>query len=477
MKRLEYLKEKFNVVSDEELATFVEGLDKDGLEMTELKTRPSKDGKHLLTYYHYPKSDKRKDRKLKYLVNEQLFKDVVDCDPTDHKMYVQWIMKTLINMVGKEYNVEEGVGDSFFVRVVVEDLPKTSENLQLFEGNKRKKAFKVDSKKNYALIDIEDPTNINQYTNLNQLVSAIFPFKPGINLDEFEAKLLHLVELGHGEIPVRDEVGIIFIPTTLQGCEAFSFTNWCTSTPGNGMFQRYTEETDAKADGSPSELLIFIGRDFLEDKSDSIYQLHVESNQFMDERDMSYVGFREDFLNRSIGFKNFMRKYLAKNYKLSIDHNHKENEKNYYKYIMAWGLGEVLFDIIEHDSPTITFKNVEIDIIPKLNRFTRLSGLYLDKVGIKRLRDDIFNIKSLQMLSVPFNNLTELPETIGEARELIFMNLVGNPIKKIPSTIQYLDQSKGGKLRCISIDSKNQNIINELKGYLPSIKIMGVEVD
>lgn len=473
MSRLKYLENKFKVFTTEEIEKKVEGLDSDGIV---LKRVIGAADYPLITYYSYPQHNSRKKRKIKYFLNVLVFDAIVDCDPTEHKMYVQWLLNLVTHMVGKVESYDAGTGDNTFIRTIEEDLGKTRLNLILFEENKRKKRFIEACSGNYGLKGIEDPLNINQYDNLEQLVAATFPFKETVSASDLEKKLFHFVEIGQAKMPVRDENCTVFIPLTLAASELFSFTNWCTATKGNTNFKSY-RNNQCKADGSLSDLIVLIKNSFFSGDSEDIYQLHVESNQFMDKKDRTYNNFKEEFLPTSLSLRNYIREYLGDNYKLALNNHHKSNETNYYKRIMEFGMCEILFDIINDDAPTISFRNVGIDKIPSLTRFNRLSGLYLDKVGIKTLNPEMFQLKTLQMLSIPFNNIVELPDTIGEATELIFMNLAGNPIERIPPNIQYLDITKGGKLRRISLDEKNINLVEDLRRYLPSIEIMGIGLE
>lgn len=478
MSRIKFLRNRFNVINNGEMKHKYDLLLEDeNFEVHKIiwnRHNPSiEDGIFFISYKD--KSNRRP--KYKYYLEEGLFNNVVDADPSNNQMYAQWILDVLVQMPtkhegGSDMFHQAGVSD--FTTFIFEDLPKTTANLTLFEENKRKKRFKDACASNFGVKDIEDPTNINQYTSFDQLYAAVFPFKENLNPSDLEKKLDQFVQLGQAIMPVKDEHFTVFIPKTLAASEIFSFTNWCTATKGNGMFKSYTTN-DKRGDGSNSELVIIIDSGVFTGQNENLYQLHIESDQFRDKTDKTFTGYRDKCLNKSLSLRNFTRDYLSVGYKMARTSSDSKSEGNYYKRIMEFGMCEVLFDILDNDIPSIRFRNVGINRIPPLGRFNRLKSIHLDKVGLKQLNDDIFTVKNLELLSIPFNNITTLPNNIGEAKNLILLNIAGNPIKEVPESIKYLDPTRGGKLKRISLNEKNVELATKLKEYLPSITIMGVK--
>lgn len=66
-------------------------------------------------------------------------------------------------------------------------------------------------------------------------------------------------------------------------------------------------------------------------------------------------------------------------------------------------------------------------------------------------------------IMLPNNNIREIPEWIGEFRNLEILNLKGNPISRIPNSISELD----GNLYRVSIDNHKE----KLKKLLPNTLI------
>ena len=80
-----------------------------------------------------------KGRILKKIsVASNVFADMVVADPTENKMYLQWMLNTFTRYIktGSEKEMAQAS------RFVTEDLPQAKTYLVMFEDNKRKKKFK-----------------------------------------------------------------------------------------------------------------------------------------------------------------------------------------------------------------------------------------------------------------------------------------------------------------------------------------------
>ena len=102
------------------------------------------------------------------MVYEDVFINVVQADPTEHKEYVQWMLETFVRLVRLDTDRA--------IRFIKEDLWLASEYLELFHNERYKPKFKSLCRKNKAFKDIKDPSNINQYRDLSQLYDAIDPY-------------------------------------------------------------------------------------------------------------------------------------------------------------------------------------------------------------------------------------------------------------------------------------------------------------
>ena len=99
-------------------------------------------------------------------------------------------------------------------------------------------------------------------------------------------------------------------------------------------------------------------------------------------------------------------------------------KSNYYvEYLVDFGFSEVLFDLVDDGSPSIRFKDGFINSIPDLKRFTNLEFLLLGNVKLKELTSSIGSLSKLNILSLPDNDLTELPKEIGYCKSL-FINII-----------------------------------------------------
>jgi len=395
---------------------------------------------------------------LKVSVCSFVFTDMIIADPTNNKIYVQW----MLNLFSRLCKDSETI--PIAIRLVLEDLPQANSYLILFESNKRKKKFKNLCKASYALKHIEDPTDINQYKSLSQLFDVVDPFiekEPS----SLERVLNKFVESGEAEIPVKDRKYTLFIPKSVDASIAFDkFTNWCTAKSGNGMFKRYTEYR--KPNGDKSDIYIIINNLFFDGKSDELYQVHFESNQLKDRKNGSNVSIFENVLLESEGIHNYFHETLMVNAKA----NKKGIEQNLYlDYLVKFGFADSLFDMIDIETPTIRFMNREIPKLPNISKFNNLDQLIICSANMVELHESIGDLINLEMLVLSNNKIKQIPKEIGKLQKLIFLNLSDNPILYFPEEIKYLDKSNGGSLLRLGI--KEEQIGGEnykrLKELLP----------
>ena len=398
-------------------------------------------------------------------VCSSVFADMIAADPTDNKMYLQWMLNLFVRLLKNKDN-----GDiEMATRLVVEDLPQANKYLTVFEDNKRKKKFKELCKGSYILIHVSDPTDINQYKSLSQLFDAVDPFiekEPSA----LERTLQKFVDIGQAEIPVRDRKFTLFIPKTTEANVAFEdFANWCTTRKGNGMFKSYTDG-HRKPNGDKSDIYIIIPNLFFEGKTKELFQIHFETNQLKDRQNGSNVSIFENVLSESEGITNFFYKELigmAKGFKKGIENN------KYLDYLIKFGFAESLFELIDIETPTIRFMTREIPKMPDISKFSKLDQLIICNAKMHELHPSIGKLTNLEMLVLTENKIKSLPKEIGLLKNLTFLNLIGNPIQEIPNDIAYLDKSNGGSLHRIAVKEEDIGPENyqKLKRLLPSVLI------
>lgn len=408
-----------------------------------------------------------KQRKVKKVsVCSSVFADMIAADPTDNKMYLQWMLNLFVRLI-KESNEKLNTNYQMAIRLVMEDLPQANKYLTVFEDNKRKQKFKKLCSGSYILKDITDPTDINQYKSLSQLFDAVDPFiekKPSA----LERTLTKFVDAGEAEIPVRDRKFMIFIPKSLDAATAFdNFANWCTARKGNGMFKSYTEN-NRKPNGEKSNLYIIIPTEFFNGKTKELFQIHFETNQLKDRHNGQNVSIFENVLMESEGITNFFYEELmgmAKQHKKGIENN------TYLDYLIKFGFAESLFELIDEVTPTIRFMTREIPRMPDISKFKELDQLIICNAKMHELHPSIGKLKKLEMLVLTENKIKSLPKEIGNLNKLTFLNLIGNPIVEFPEDIKYLDKSNGGSLYRIAVKEEDIGSENykKLKQLLPTV--------
>lgn len=467
--RLTYLAEIFDVFESntgEKIENKRKELEADGYSCKVIGTE-GKFIKDTNTYAILSSKVNSKERVLKKVsVSSEVFTNMIIADPTENKMYVQWMLNLYAGLIKSDK--KDGVASA--LRLVREDLPQAKEYLILFEGNKRKKKFSELCKGSYILKGISDPTDINQYKSLAQLFDAVDPFiekEPSA----VEKLLYKFVDAGQALIPVHDRKFTLYIPKTTDASVVFEkFANWCTAKAGNSMFKSYTTD-NKKPNGKNSDIYIIVNNKFFTGESEELYQIHFETNQIKDRHnDHSNVSIFENVINKSDGLSNFFYEELmtmAKQNKRGVDKN------CYLDALIKFGFAEALFDMLDERTPVIRFMNREIPKIPDLTRFKYLDMLVITDAKLVELHPSIGKMCNLDMLVLTNNNLRALPKEIGLLKKVTFINIVGNPIKEIPTDIKYLDRSNGGSLYRIGVKREEigEENYQKLKELLPTTEM------
>lgn len=457
--RLTFLAKTFDVfeLKKGNIELKVKTLSEQGYDVTIIN---GSDKKIILGLLSIKKGDTEKVHK-KISISLDVFTSMIEADPTDNKMYLQWMLNLFSRYLKNEEHIEEAI------RFVEEDLPQAKQYLIIYEGNKRKQKFKKLGESSYVLKGIKDVTDISQYKSLGQLFDAIDPFierkQSGI-----EGLLQRFVDAGEAEIPVKDRKFTVYIPKTRDASVVFDkYASWCTAKPGNGNFKSYTE--NPKPNGHNSNLYIIIDNKFFKGESNEIYQIHFESNQIKD-RSNSDISIFETVINESEGVANFFYNELmtmAKENKKGMDDN------KYLDYLIKFGFTESLFDFLDVSTPTIRLMTREIPKLPDVSRFRELDTLVITDAKLVELHPSIGQLSNLDMLSLSGNKIKKIPKEIGNLKKLNFINLKGNKIVDIPDEIKYLDKSNGGNLArlVITIADIGENNYKKLKNLLPSTTV------
>jgi Leucine-rich repeat (LRR) protein len=459
--RLAYLAELFDIFEcDDEQQTKdkIISLEEEGYGVTPVTLKVSSE---LIGLISIKVNEKGRETK-KISVCASVFGSMLNSDPTENKIYLQWML-TLFSRLLKEPETYDVA-----VRLVEEDLPQALNYLALFEENKRKKKFKTLCKGNYSLVGISDPTNINQYKSLSQLFDSVDPFIER-DASSIERTMKRYVDIGEAVIPVRDRNFTVYIPKSTEASVIFGdFANWCTARPGNGMFNSYI--SNKKPNGENSNIYIIIDNDFFNGTSKNLYQIHFESSQVKDSRNASNVSLYSEVLEKSDALKNFFYEELmgmAKTNSTSIEDN------IYFKHLVKFGFAESLFELVSDDISLVKFTTMEIPKLPNISRFKNVDQFIITNASLRELHPSIGDLLKLELLSLPNNKINVLPKEIGKLLNLRFLNLNGNKNITIPDEIAKLDRSNGGSLDRLSIGLDDIGEINykRLKELLPTTTI------
>lgn len=453
--RLVFLAQTFDVFdcSENELNEKITSLENEGYEVKTIEYESS-----VIALVSFKFNNKNRQI-TKISICLDVFSEMIAADPTNNKIYVQWMLNMFTRFM------KDSKTQIYGIRLVGEDLPQAEMYLKLFEENKRKKKFKELCQGSYTLKGVDDPTDINQYKSLSQLFDAVDPF---IERDSsvIERTINKYIELKKGYIPVRDRKYTVFIPLTLDASEVFSkHANWCTAREGNGMFKNYTESYKTP-DNKNSKLYVIIDNKFFTGESDNIFQIHFETDQFKDRKNTQNVSTFKQIITESESVSNFFKDellHLAKS-KKTINNN------KYLNYLLDFGFSESIFELISEESPIIKFMNREIRKLPNLSKFKNLDQMIITNAKLKELNTSIGELTKLCMLVLADNKLTTLPTQIGQLKNLEFLNLKGNKINTIPEEISNLDKSKGGSLHRIVVSEQEigEDNYRKLKELLPT---------
>jgi hypothetical protein len=279
------------------------------------------------------------------------------------------------------------------------------------------------------------------------------------------------VDAGQAEIPVRDRKFTIFIPLTVDANIIFDkFSNWCTAKSGNGMFKSYTTN-NKKPNGENSTIYIIIDNRFFsgELRDDYLYQLHFETNQLKNRKNsIANSSIFESVMLESENVSNYFYNELMGMCKA------KKTIKNnkYLDFLIRFGHTDTLFEMMDHNTPVIRFRDKEVPKLPDMSQFKNLDILEIDNARMVELHPSVGSLEHLEYLIIPNNRIKQIPEEVSKLKNLLFINMVGNPITEIPDSIKYLDTSNGGSLHRMAIRTADigENNYLKLKTLLPNVQ-------
>jgi len=245
-----------------------------------------------------------KERFKTLQTGNQVFHHLTNADPTQKKIYLQWIINMYLQPV----------------HFPLEDCYKVREALELFDKNKARIPAQY--------------RDINQLKNVYELYDLVEPFTQQEVISNNEAERRRrqaFFDNGEAELFYKSDTMTIIIPKTKEAsCYFGKGTKWCTAASGHNYFDQYNAE-------GPLYIILPLK-----------WQFHFESGSFMDERDQSLS---DSKLKQHIGelLKVFEKQFK----KIVLDEEYTEIENCLPKdLVLKWKKEEFwqsdLNDIINH---------------------------------------------------------------------------------------------------------------------------------
>jgi len=232
------------------------------------------------------------------------------------------------------------------------------------------------------------------------------------------------------------------------------------------MYQSYTSQL--RPDKSKSKLYVIIPTEYFTGETEEIYQLHFESNQFMDKQDRR--GNIVDLFDVSEELSEYFEDELFD----ILGQCNSTIGTSYKNWLHKFNLGYVIFSFMDDKMLNLRFKNDTLGKVPDtISRFKNLNHLVMTKCGIKTIDENIGELSNLTLLALNDNKVSKLPINLCKLKKLKFLSLVDNPIKDIDKSISELDTSNGGSLEWVVVSKKL--IADKLATYLPNAEVNVIE--
>lgn len=390
--------------------------------------------------------EKNKKGKIRIRLANKIFNEILDADPSTKKSYSLWLLNLIINKL-KLYATDENGDENILAeisRLIEEDLPQVNYILTIFDSVKNKKIFKEKAKNIGDLPS--DPTNIQQYTSISQLQSAIDPFIEKEDVSDLRNVMNKYVKLGDAEIPYDGEKWLVYVPFTQKAAgledeenkcllsqKHGGLTSWCTAWPDGSYFGTYVKN-QKRPKGEDSKLYIVMDKGIVDGTAEvkkgdaaNLVQIHPESNQFKDADD------RE--VDRTYLFKqsNDLKNFFINEFKPLIGIYEGPLKNNpYIKMLISMGEVGSYLDFLPADIKTLDFTGMDIPNIPNVSKFKNLEQIVASNTGIDSIHPSIAKLKNIQSLSLGGNKLKEIPVGIGSLPKLSLINLTNNELTTLP---------------------------------------------
>jgi hypothetical protein len=393
----------------------------------------------LLTKFTKPR--KKKKKTLKPIMDKGTFYTLVKADPTTRVAeendqtevkkvgaYTQWIIKKYLELqqeADKEYAYGSPDWDVALERLqatFMEDLYKVTEDLQKFDRFKNKIA--------------KDKRDINRIATTDELYELTKDMSLEAATTTKKERVLQDAEL------VYDGPGWeILIPKSKEAsCHYGANTRWCTAGSTSNYYDHYSKQ---------GPLYIMLNK---KDPSDK-YQFHFESNQYMDkdDRQVNLPTFLNERPELKEFFKEMFKRFLDKDQKQGKRVQVRYPSDSVSKYIGIYGFDEFM-ESLPQDMVRFDFEQGggygQQDKLPgrplpeKFTTFPNLQILHIEGL-LNEIPDSIGNLKNLKFLSLAKNpELKALPDSLADLEHLEVINLKDSPNVKIGPRLQSKDENE-----------------------------------
>ena len=314
-------------------------------------------------------------------------------DVTKVGAYTNWLVKQWLGLAqeaDKEFaygSPDWGVALERLQRLFMEDLYKTTEDLEKFNYLKKTKKYKGQK-------------DIGQIKSVTDLYDNVKDYK--VSKDEItKTKAERLRD--DVEKVYEDDKWRILVPKSKEASCHYGGgdTRWCTASKSSNYYDHYNKQ-------GPLYMMMYkedAGKSPSENRS---HQFHFESNSFYNAEDRSIeLGpFFATYPELKPFFKDKFASYMKKDFGKQVQLRYPNDTMS--KYIAIYGFDE-FFEALPD-----TLERLDVEVSNSRNTST-------DKTPAFRLPDDISRFKNLEMLHIE-GMLSELPDDLGELKNLQFIS-------------------------------------------------------
>jgi hypothetical protein len=380
-----------------------------------------------------------KKKGKKAAMDKDLLIDLMNSDPTTKQdlesgepeitkvgAYTNWLIKQWMGLpqeADKEYaygSPDWGVALERLQNLFMEDLYKTTEDLEKFHHLKKTKKYKGQK-------------DIGQIKSVADLYDNVKDYK--VSKDELtKTKAERLRD--DVEKVYEDDKWRILIPKSKEASCHYGGgdTRWCTASKSSNYYDHYSKQ-------GPLYMMMYkedAGKSPSENRS---HQFHFESNSFYnaEDRGIDLGPFFATYPELKPFFKDKFSSYLKKDFGKQVQLRYPNDTMS--KYIAIYGFDE-FFEALPD-----TLERLDIEISNSRNRTD-------DNTPAFRLPDDIVRFKQLEMLHIE-GMLSELPDELGQLENLQFISIPNNPnLVHIPESLADLPS-----LEVLNIKNNNKMVI------------------